>query len=335
MYNFVKESKSENDKSVTSTYMSLVKQACSLVGKTNVILNGEKPSNKLHYIVCDTIQTSFQYFVRGYRNQIVWLQGVVPEESYMRRHSKIRFSVLSFMEKYVLKHCKLLLMVSVEMLDHYEKKYKLLLRDKTIIMPCFNENEIVESAFIDEKYKTNTFLYVGGMAKWQCFEQIVQVYKKIEDIDPSSMFYVYTFDKRTAENIIKTNNIKNYSVEYVRKEELSEKIKGIKYGFVLRENCTVNNVATPTKFSNYIANGIIPIYSSALKSFSKVALENEVGIICDLDDLELGIKNISEHLRKNISAIDIKDKCRTIFKTYYNQKEYVKIIHQKLLQLNL
>lgn len=333
MYSFVIENKNENDSSVTGTYMNIVKQACSLVGDSNTILNGEKPHNKSDYIISDTIQTAFRYFLYGYKNQIVWMQGVVPEESFMRRHSKLRFSVLSYMERIVLKKSKLLLLVSDDMLKHYEEKYKLSLKDKSIIMPCFNETEIVEDAFSENKYKENTFLYVGGMAKWQCFEQMAELYSQIEEADSNTMFYVYTFDKDIAEAVIKALNIKNYKVDYAPKEELSEKIKCIKYGFVLREDCTVNNVATPTKFSNYLSNGIIPIYSDSLRSFANVDAETQIGIVCNLDDLNIGAKRILEHTKLPINAEEMKNKCQSVFDTYYNQDRYVEAIKRKLITL--
>lgn len=330
MYSFVVENKSENDRSVTGTYMDIVKRACSFLGDTDTILNGEKPHNKSDYIISDTIQTAFRYFVYGYKNQIVWMQGVVPEESYMRRHSKLRFSVLSYIERIVLKKSKLLLLVSDDMLKHYEKKYKLELRDKSVIMPCFNETAIIEEAFSEYKYKENTFLYAGGMAKWQCFEQMVDLYSLIEKADNNAMFYVYTFDKDVAESIIRSRNIKNYKVDYAPKANLSSKIKSIKYGFVLREDCVVNNVATPTKFSNYLANGIIPIYCDALRSFADIDSKTKIGIVCNLSDLNMGAKKIIEHTKLNVNADEIKKKCQFVFDTYYNQDKYIEIIKRKL-----
>lgn len=333
MYNFVVDNRNENDKAVTGKYMSLLQEACLSVGETNTIVNGEKPKNKKEFIVSDTVQTSFRYFLRGYKKQIVWMQGVVPEESYMRRRSKLRYWVLSFMEKYILKRSKLLLLVSEEMLNHYEKKYKLTLKDKSVIMPCFNETGIVDDAFRKEKYEKNTFLYVGGMAKWQCFEAMARLYAKVEEKMPDSFFYVYTFEKDVAEEVMKANGVKNYKVDYAPKEELSEKIKNCKYGFVLRENCVVNNVATPTKFSNYLANGIIPIYSDVLKSFARVDEEHGVGVVCNVDDISLGVDKVLEHAKRSINVDDLKKKCQAVFETYYNEEKYVEEMRNKIKKL--
>lgn len=334
MYNFVIENRNVNDQSVTGTYMNIVKNACSQIGETKTILNGEMPKHKAEYVISDMVQTSFKYFCRGCRHQIVWMQGIVPEESYMRRHSKLRFAVLSFMERYVLKHSKLLLLVSEDMLHHYEAKYKLSLKEKSVIMPCFNETKLVEGAFSDEKYRYNTFLYVGGLAKWQCFEQMAALYSKIEKrAADDTMFYIYTFHREAARAVIEQYDIKHYKIDYAPKEELSEKIKGMKYGFVLRENCAVNNVATPTKFSNYLANGIIPIYSDSLKSFASIDRDYDLGIVCNSDDLESGAERILQHMKTSIVADELKNKCQQIFDTYYNPNGYIEMLRKKLMTL--
>lgn len=326
---------------VVWTYMQLLKKSCMATGKpveeiieiNNKKRNSNNINKKTDCFVVDSPIVALRYYLHGARNFITWYQGIVPEESYMNNHSRPRRWILSKIEKIFLKKSKLLLLVSENMLKHYEKKYKLSLKDKSVIMPCFNETEIVEDAFFEDKYKKNTFLYVGGMAKWQCFEQIAKLYSEIEKTNGNTMFYVYTFNKDVAEAVIKSLNIKNYLVDYAPKNELSEKIKGMKYGFVLREDCTVNNVATPTKFSNYLANGIVPIYSSSLRSFADVDAEAKIGIVCNVDDLDTGAKRILEHMELSVNPDEMKKKCQSVFAAYYNQDMYVEKIKRKLTEL--
>jgi hypothetical protein len=122
-------------------------------------------------------------------------------------------------------------------------------------------------------------------------------------------------------------------VDYAPKDVLSERIKGIKYGFVLREDCAVNNVATPTKFSNYLANGIIPIYSDALRDFAAVDAEHRIGIVCNIDDLDAGAEKILAHGKETVDAAEMKEKCQKVFKTYYDQEKYKEIIQKKLISI--
>ena len=334
MYSFIVEKKGEADHSVTSTYMNIVRDACAKVGQIESVEKGAHASDKKSYIVTDTIQCALSYFAKGYRNHIIWMQGVVPEESYMRNKSKLRFWILSKMEKYVLKRAKLVVLVSVAMREHYEKKYKIDLSKKSVIMPCFNETGLQSGAFEDQKYDNNTFVYVGSLHSWQCFEQTAALYSKIEQCSQAkTKFLVYTFQKELAEEIIKKYAISNYKIDCVEKEALSERIKEIKYGFVLREDCVVNNVATPTKFSNYLANGIIPIYSSAVKSFTEFDTVNKLGIVCNLNDLDAGVEEILAHMQRNTSANEVRAKCQYAFDNYYNADVYALKISEKLKEL--
>jgi len=334
MYSFIGEKKGKSDLSVTGTYMKIVQEACAAVGRVESIEKGKHSSSKKSYVVTDTVQCALSYFARGYKNHISWMQGVVPEESYMRNKSKLRFWILSMMERIVLNRAKIVFFVSAAMREHYQKKYGINLTKKSIVMPCFNERNIVEDAFKEEKYATNTFVYVGSLHVWQCFEQTAELYARIEKrAEGKTKFFVYTFQKELAEEIIKKHGIENYTVDCVDKEELSQRIKGMKYGFVLREDCVVNNVATPTKFSNYLANGIIPIYSSTVKSFAEFDKENKLGIVCNIEDKDSGVEKILAHMQSNVSAEDVRTKCQNAFADYYNADAYIAKISEKLKEL--
>ncbi len=332
MFNIVVERKGKNDMSVTGTYMNIVRKACENTGENTVVLPmGEELCNKKDVIVSDTLNASIRYFIKGCKNQILWVQGVTPEESYMRNQSKIRFWIWNVLEKYVVKHAKMLLMVSDEMLQHYESKYKLSLKEKTVVMPCFNELSIVDDAFSQNKYDENTFTYVGSLHKWQCFEETLSLYSIIEKNSKTpTKLYVYTFEQERAIRLIQQYEIKNVEVSYVDKEQLSEKLKYIKYGFVLRQDCIVNKVATPTKFSNYLSNGIIPIYSDVLKSFAEYDRANNIGIVCNTGQLIEGANIILESMNSRLVSSNIRAKCQAVFEDYYNANNYELLIYRKI-----
>lgn len=335
MYSFVIENKSNLDQAVTSTYMGILKNACVNTGENvQYITNGSPAKSKDEFIVTDTVTAALSYVLKGYHNHIIWMQGIIPEESYMRNQSKLRFFIMSFLEKMILKKAKMLLLVSKEMQTHYERKYKIKIDQKSIIMPCFNETEVTNSSFFEDKYTQNNFVYVGGLHSWQCFEQTVQLYKEIEkSTSAPTKFYVFTLQKEAALQLLNKYGIQNYEVDYVEKEDLSERIKYMKYGFVLREDCVVNNVATPTKLSNYLANGIIPIYSSALKSFENFDKKSRVGIVYDLDKPEEGKQRILSSMNEKILSDEFYKKCTDAFNSYYNANLYCREITVKLLQL--
>lgn len=320
---------------VVKHYMDVIKSACEEAGYES--LDSPKVFNtisKKNCVVTDSPLIAIQYLLRGFLKHIVWFQGISPEESYMAHKSRWRYAVLSWIEKTILKKAKAVFFVSEAMKTHYEKKYKLDLDSKSFIMPCFNETGTVETAFFEEKYRQNTFTYVGSLHAWQCFEEIVKLYAEIEKQTKESVkFCVYTFQQEEARRILQKYGVENYTVDCVPQEELSKQIKGIKYGFIVREDCTVNNVATPTKFSNYLANGIIPIYSSALKSFAEFDRTNQFGIVYDLNEPEAGLCRILEHMNQHVSAKQMQEKCENAFATYYNAAIYRDEIASKLKQI--
>ena len=321
---------------VVKQYMDIIKLAFVSAGFHVVDVSLKEKINRNTVVVTDSPLVAIKYLFKGIKNNYVWYQGVAPEESFVNNHSKLRFILLSFVEKKVMKKAKFLFFVSDEMKRFYERKYKLNLDDKSFIMPCFNEKEVVESVFSDDKYSQNNFVYLGGLQLWQCFEQTVSIYSVIERrSEKPTKLYVFSANKDQVVAILKKYGVKNYEVDFVSPQELSSRIKNVKYGFVLREDNSVNNVATPTKFSNYLSNGIIPIYSNAVKSFAEYDSKLNLGVICNLNNVEEGVENILSHMEKNITAAEIKEKCHTVFSDYYNYQMYVDKIANKIKAINL
>lgn len=318
-------SKNENNQVVTSMYLEIVLSMMKKAGFECLRTNDINSINrKRDFIILDTCKEAFKYWVKGYKNIIIWIQGVVPEERLMMGQPKYKYYAHSLIEKIMLNKAKFLFMVSEAMLHHYEHKYGLTLDGKTYIMPCYNEDHLDDNSFEDdEKYQKNTFLYAGSLQKWQCFEETVNVYKMIEAQLSNTKLIVYTDEKDKALSIVEAKQIKNYLVDYVPASELGDKIKNLKFGFVLRKDDVVNEVATPTKISNYISHGIIPIYSSCLRSFDEYNKRIKLAIPLDLNNINVGIARIIKYANKNIESPKMKQVCENVFKDYYNRNRYI------------
>ena len=318
---------------VVQTYMQIIYNACLLINKDCEYIVYKQKTDRKAFIISETVLCALYYYLRGYRNHIVWIQGVMPEESLMRNNSKIRYYVLSVIEKFILKRAKFLFFVSESMKEHYIKKYNIEVDQKCFIMPCFNELCINESAFsIENKYNSNTFVYVGSLNKWQCFDSIIKLYTAIEErCGNNTKLYVFTKEKEKALEVINQNRTQNYQIDYVSAEKLGETICQYKYGFVLRDDCIVNTVATPTKLSNYISQGIIPIYSSCLQSFHKINQDIELAVVADIENIQKSANEIVEHMHKNIQKEDVKKKCKAFFDDYYNSEKYVLSIKERMM----
>ena len=323
--------KSEGDKAVTNTYLDTIIEAFK---ESDYLLVKENNSkiDKNDVLLFDECKVAFPYCLKKYKNITVWIQGVVPEEALLKGYSHLRFTVNSIIERFVLKHASLILFCSDAMKDHYEKKYNLTFKNY-VIMPCYNETSINEQSFSKEKYSKNNFVYVGSLSEWQCFDKTLEIYKKIErESNVDSKLFIYTNEQEKAKRLVHLKGIKNFYISYVKPELLGEALKDMKYGFVIREDNIVNNVATPTKISNYIAHGIIPIYSESLISFNDFNIQNKgFAVVCNPGDMK--IENILNSMRSIYDVDEMKTWCSNVFDTYYNQNKYINLIKDRIRRM--
>lgn len=323
-----------SNKDVTDYYLSIIKEAFQekydvvFINKIKELIT--KPRNSI--IITARISDFLLLDLIGFKKQLIWMQGVEPEESYLKHHNKIKFALLSLIEKYTLINSLGCFLVSKEMQTHLENKYRIHISEKSYIMPCFNCEYNDNSFLSSDKYYNNTFCYIGSLSVWQCFEQTILYYKKLENILPHTSLKILTPEIERAKILVKQYNIKNYTIQYVKNDEITEALKDVKYGFILRDNIIVNNVATPTKLSTYISNGVIPIYSTGLKPFNYFIHENKIQNVICVDN-----KHVINETDFN-SQVDldlIKKEYKFIFQNYYNRDKHVTAIFKWSSTLNL
>lgn len=280
-----------------------------------------KSIKKDDYILATSLFTFFKLYVLGYRKFIYWFQGVSPEENYVLIHSKLRFHIYSLIEKLVIKKVGYKIGVSRYLFNHFERKYHLEIDDRTtFIMPCFNANIKKEHFFIPGKYERNTFCYAGSMRAWQGFDNILSYYSKIESLYPDVFFKIYTSDVEIAKEKVLMSGIQNFSIGCVPIEEVDKVLSECKFGFLLREDNIINNVATPTKLGSYLGNGLIPIFTTSIHAYRDLAATNSY--LCCLSEID-DTKTIERFLAKDILPENVYGEYSSIFNSYFNRTAYV------------
>lgn len=263
--------------------------------------------------------------LNGRKNVINWVQGIIPEESFMRHQSRIRYKILSIEEKLALKYSRACLFVSEPMKEHFENKYSLRFNGKSYFFPCFNTNIDNSSFDSNTKYKNNYFVYAGGLAVWQCFDKTLDIYKVIEDWGlPNTKLIVLTKDKERAQQLISERNIKNYMIDYTTPENLPNILKEAKFGFVIRENSSVNRVATPTKLSTYLSCGLIPIYGKSVETFHRLSISMTYRV--EWDDTLAAYNRVRDFMIEEIDPKLIKKEYLRFFEENYSRERHISSI---------
>ncbi len=317
--------KSKQNSDATIFYMDIIKRGIVEAGfeATDAFDSSDIKGN-------DVVTLNPPQYVRmklkGAKNVSVWFQGIDAEEYLhygpVSRFKKIeRYIVLSIYEWIALKRAKVCFFVSKRMLEHYRKKYGYK-KNNYVIMPCFNDR-IKDDAFIDLKYKEPSFVYAGNLAGWQCFPETVELFKNIKAKIPNATLTIYSPDQDEAKKILGKKGV-SATVKYVPYTQLAEEIKEFKYGFLIREDHPVNNVATPTKMCNYLANGIIPVYSNVIGDFKEELKDLYYAV--PLGSNYEGIEKLYELEKREIIASNVRRDFQNVFDTYYSVLNYVNII---------
>lgn len=312
---------------VTDFYLETVASALEKAGFATTTVSAERVKECVaaharseDWFLSSNAMETCRLYLQGARNVILWCQGIIPEESYLRNGSKGKSAILSLIEKSALKKAVFCLFVSDDMRRHYETKYGLSFEGRCFVMPCFNSMFEQGSFFAEGKYDSPTFAYVGSMAAWQCFEETVDLYKELESRLPGAFLKVLTFNQAGAREILRAKGVERYEVGCVPPEKVAGELAKVAYGFVIREDDPVNRVATPTKLSSYMAAGVIPVFSDCIGSFSGLARGLKYAIPVGRSvDVDAVARRCAEPIRRE----EVLREYRRVFDTYYSREYYV------------
>lgn len=312
-----------------------ISTGCLVNDNSNIHDALSKPKSDIYIVT--SMDDVIKLRLSGRRKIFYWVQGVVPEESYMRHHSRIRYAIISIQEFLALKFAKVIAPVSNAMLDHYKNKYHIKI-DNSYVFPCFNTTLSKDAIFNDvSKYRNNIFVYAGGLAVWQCFDQTLEIYKRFEDLClPNTKLIVLTKDKELAIEKIQKTGIRHYETNFVKPEELPTILSCAKFGFVIREDDPVNRVSTPTKISTYLSCGLIPIFGSCIHSFAEKS--ETMNYVAPWDGSSRCFERVKSFMESEIEADKVYKEYSALFNEYFSnrchQENITKILKQMIYETN-
>lgn len=265
--------------------------------------------------------TNVMYFIKLVRLTklpiYLWKQGDAAAESYMRHHSYLRKWVLQLIDAYTLRKAAGVIYVSDAMKEYYENKYGV--RTKSIVVPCLSEfaNTKIENV----ERLPNSFVYIGGLSVWQCFNEILKLYVKIRT--DNSIFHIITLNteearKKVFEIIGDEKNIEIYSI--TNRKQIPTTLNKFEYGFLIRKKDVVNQVAAPIKFLEYLSCGVNVIMTDAVPSYAKLVEETNVGTVVDMNAENITIKPYNPYAKE-------------VYKKYFNRESYVDKYRTLLLNI--
>lgn len=212
-----------------------------------------------HRVYCESVwQVRKRILSIPFIKVYVDVHGAVPEEEFL-------YGKYSDAQKYgdveavVVRKAAHLFCVTQAMIDHFKEKYGDAFKASASVLPIFDEELVAGGLTTTSKplIKGKPLItYAGGIFKWQKIEAMQSAMVAQPDI---AVYQIYTPtpDKFWATWEGKRQGI---SVRSTTPAVLTSQIyPKCHYGFALRDDIVVNNVACPTKIPEYLKFGIIPI----------------------------------------------------------------------------
>lgn len=223
-------------------------------------------------------------FIKLITNKYVLdLHGVVPEELEFQQR-KLKSWIFHKIEHFIFGRIDICVAVTARLANHYKEKYPACGCQYIIynILPK-NLRRIDLRCNEDEKVH---IIYSGNTQAWQNIELMLSVISNNQF--PNFKYTILTGDLEGMKDALEAKNLfpnANIELNSVSPQDLTSYYAKANYGFILRDDILVNNVACPTKLVEYMFYGIIPI-----------VLSDNIG-----DFRELGYERIHySELHKNI-----------------------------------
>ena len=186
------------------------------------------------------------------------IHGVTPEEEEMlgRPELKPRYEAV---EQQVLAQAMKCIAVSNAMITHYTAKYPHL-RPNWITVPVFEAYSERDQLHADKPELPVAVVYAGGTQVWQNLPGMLDLAEASVDW---AQFSFYSHDRKLIKKAVAARKIENSTrVSFCEKSRLPGVYHSADFGLVLRDDTAVNRVACPTKLSEYLHFGVIPIVRS-------------------------------------------------------------------------
>jgi glycosyltransferase involved in cell wall biosynthesis len=156
-----------------------------------------------------------------------------------------------------------------------------------VVIPCtVNDNVFISniSPHMDLRTKYNyteddiILVYSGSAESWQSFYLIDQLLGKL--LEQNEKIKVLFMAKIDLSSLNVYNSYKSRIKKmWVDPSEVTQILSMCDYGLLIREKTVTNQVASPTKFAEYLASGLKVLISENVGDFSKLVEKNNLGIV--------------------------------------------------------
>ena len=235
---------------------------------------------------------------------------------------KIKHLQIKLAEQILIKISDKVFCVSNKLKEYFKEKYRIFSVNKFLVIPgAADYNLFYYDDSLRAKYRKKlkiesgiALIYSGRLTmKWEIPDKIFEIYKLIFKSINNLILLLITPDIEIGNSLKKKYKFSNRQIKIIKAdyENVCNYLNAADFALMLRDDVKMNNVASPSKFAEYILCGLPVIITNNLGDFSKIIGINKYGfIINDINKIE----NDTPQLLKYIKNIYINKKTQVILR---------------------
>ena len=219
----------------------------------------------LRFVHSEISPRMLEWLTGGHVKLIVDAHGSVPEEAAFS-DNWVGTQLYQTLEEVLMAHADAVVCVNHAMVVHFRTKYDYAERlHAFLILPIFPEPEVdedlIRSKLQRSDYGKPLVVYAGGLQRWQNVTLMQDIISKTAD---RYRYDIMVSDPVTFSRLYGDRpGLSEVQVRSVPPREVGLAYEKAHFGFVLRDDVTVNRVACPTKLVEYISYGVLPVMKTA------------------------------------------------------------------------
>jgi hypothetical protein len=214
-------------------------------------------------------------------------RGAIAAEvaEYNVGNGSIDIKAIEAMERKAIIASNYRLAVSNALVKYWERKYNYTSTNH-VVVPCTVDDTFIKTEFTPTTNATINVVYAGSLAGWQSLQLLQQIIVNILQNNSTATF-TFLSDEHELITQLQIQFPTRITQQKVSHNAVCSALMQADYGILFREQSVTNSVASPVKFSEYLACGLQIIASEHIGDCSAQVLENNLGVI--ITDIEVPI----------------------------------------------
>ena len=208
---------------------------------------------------------------------------------------------------------------------------------KMTVVPCcvdwtrYRDLERERDAMRGKLNLSDRFVVVfsGSSQRWQLPQESLAVFKIIKNLQPDAHCLVLANEPQRMTRFVREAGLGENDATVLRVEasDMPRHLAAGDVALLLREECAVNQVASPVKFAEYLASGLPVILTRGIGDYSALVEREGVGLIVPQHDPAVQKQSLDAFLtRYRADRTGLRRRCRAFAETHLSWQTNVRAI---------